>query len=136
VVVEGGDLEAVVEGDGHDGVDLVFEEDLVAHDHGVVAHAGEGGPAGEAHRRGQLDAAGDDVEIRAGHGDFEDVLLLVELPLGAGELLDAGGVERVGGLGAGGHVRGGDEGDDQDGQNRAGRNGVHANLRELEVVQT
>ena len=41
-----------------------------------------------------MHAAGHDLEVGARHRDLEDALFVVELALGAGELLDLGAVER------------------------------------------
>jgi len=66
MVVERRDLEPVVERRAHDGIDLVLEQDHVAHDDGPLAGLLERGPGGEPHRRGQSHAAA--VTVRSVRG--------------------------------------------------------------------
>ncbi len=94
VVVEGGDLEPVVEGHAHDRIHLVFEQDEVAHHHRMAgARRLESGPGGETERRSDVYAARGDGEIAPGDGHLEDALLRIESALGTGQLLDASGIE-------------------------------------------
>ena len=59
----------------------------------MIADVFEGGPAGQAQRRGHADAGRRDFKIRARKGDLECAFFFVHFALGAGELLDLGGVE-------------------------------------------
>jgi len=47
MVVQRRHLQPVVQCRTHDWIDLIFEQDDIAHDHGVVPGAGEGCPSGQ-----------------------------------------------------------------------------------------
>jgi len=95
VVVQGRHLQPVLEGGVHDGVHLVFEHDVVAHQDDVIADALERGPRGQPQGRRHLHARRRHAQVGARHADLEHALLFVQLSLRPGQLFDAGRVELV-----------------------------------------
>src|SRR5207253_10663174 len=98
VVVQRGDLEAVVERGTHRGVHLILGDHHVTHHHGVRAPTAEGCPGSETERRRELHAGCSRADIVARIRYFERAFLLVELTLEPGELLDLRSVQLGGRL--------------------------------------
>ena len=88
------DLQAAVERRSQHGIDLIFEQHDVAHDFGVCAGPGKGRPRGQPQVGIHVHAGHRHGQVAPGQGDPEHPRLVVECALQAGELLDAGGVQR------------------------------------------
>src|SRR5262249_19186392 len=102
VIVERGHLEAVVECDTHHGVDLVFEQNGVAHDHYAMCRWGEGCPGAKTHEGRHVPAFHLNLHLIARLTDFENILVGNHGPLHADDLLYSRCVEwglRSSGLG-------------------------------------
>ena len=93
VVMQPRNLEAGIERRAHRRVDLVLEDDRIAHHHCATVRGRERGPGAKAHEGGHGPLVDRDFHVSPRLGDFEDILLRNELPLEAGGLLDRGRVE-------------------------------------------
>lgn len=84
MVVQGGDFEAVFESRAHHGINLVLEEDDVAHHHRMVPRFREGSPGGQAHAGNQADARG--LNLNVAEPDHQHELgIWVEQEFGLGK---------------------------------------------------
>ncbi len=92
VVVQRGHLQAGIERRAHRRVDLVFQEDGIAHDHRAAGHRHERGIGRDAHERRQGPAVDGGLDVGARLADLEDVLGLVVGTGQAGDRFDAHGV--------------------------------------------
>src|SRR5512142_1096952 len=80
VIMDSRDFESVIEESGHDRIDLVFQEDQVAHHHVHAAVTlGHCKPAPEAERRWSGDAVDGDLQIVARDVDLQDAILEITL---------------------------------------------------------
>lgn len=99
MVVQRGDGQARVEQHAHHRVDFILEQDQVAHDHRLslsLLASSESSPSGEAHKGGHFPFVHGDGEIATGGCDLENLFLLVEGALEAGDFLDLGGIQSGG----------------------------------------
>src|SRR5947207_15834093 len=93
MVMKGCHFEAVVQGDTHYRIDLVFEQSSVTHDHRLGTGLHKGCICRKPHGWRHLYSRDGDFEIAARNGNFKHALFLAEFSFYARELLDFGGVE-------------------------------------------
>ena len=86
VVVDRRDLEATLEQNLLHGLELVLQEDQVAHDHRSLPRGHEDDPGGRPHGRNDGESVDDDLEVVLRKGELE--LAVLRGPLHTQDLLD------------------------------------------------
>jgi len=78
VVVQGGDINSIVEQGGEDGIDFLLGEDEIPHEDFLAAITlGHGDPTAKAEGSGRGSARDGHLKIRAGHVDLENARFVV-----------------------------------------------------------